>query len=142
MPAFAGISSITSVATLTDGDGGFGDLFRGKFVTTVVIDSNTYALVPAQLDDAVQIINITNPASPIPVADGVIVDDNKLGGSPFTELDGPFAVTTVVSGSNTYALVAASNGGEVQIINITNPASPTPVAAGVIKDGTNGFSSL
>ena len=90
-------------------------------ITTVKIDSSTYALVAASNDNGVQIINITNPADPVPVAS--ITDNSTIN------LAGAYGITTVTDGSSTYALVAASNDNGVQIIDITNPADPVPVAS-------------
>ena len=58
----------------------------------------------------------------------------------FDELDDPNAVTTVVIGGNTYALVANVGGlGGVQIINISNPTNPTATAS--VTDGAT-FTTL
>jgi len=136
IPAFAEISSITSTATITDESGGFTQLDGAAGITTVVIGSDTYALVASNVDDGVQIIKITTPSSPTPVADGFIVE----GTNSFTELKGAFDITTVVIGGTTYALVASSTDRGVQIIDISTPSSPTAVAA--ITDGVGGFTTL
>ncbi len=102
-------------------------------ITTVAIDGKTYALVAARFDDGVQIMNITAPELPTFVA--AITD-----GSEFTELDGAIDITTVVINDKTYALVAAFTDNGIQIINMTTPDLPTPVAA--ITDGTGGFDAL
>ena len=91
-------------------------------VTAVTIGSSTYALVAAQHDDAIQIINITDPSNPSPVA----FAQDGIGG--FDRLEYPEAVATVTIGSSTYAFVAAFLDG-IQIIDITDPSNPTPAAS-------------
>ena len=91
-------------------------------VTAVTIGSSTYALVAAQHDDAIQIINITDPSNPSPIA----FAQDGIGG--FDRLEYPEAVTAVTIGSSTYAFVAAFLDG-IQIIDITDPSNPTPAAS-------------
>ena len=79
------------------------------------MDSFTYALVAAFDDNGTQIINITNPAIPSPVA-------NITDGDDYPILNGSRAITTVTLDSFTYAIVTAFNDNGIQIINITNPA--------------------
>ena len=93
-----------------------------RSVTTTTIDSSTYALVTSQTDDAVSIINITTPSTPITAS---VVSD----GSKYKNLDTPFSVTTTHIGSSTYALVAAKGDHGVQVIDITNPYAPTSASA-------------
>ena len=121
--AFAAPSIVTSLtASVEDGAGGFEELEGPKGVTAVTVGSSTYALVAAYDDDGVQIINITDPNNPTPVAS---IGDGEDG---FEELKGARYVTTVTIDSSTYALVSASADHGVQIINITTPSSPSPVA--------------
>ena len=93
------------------------------------MDSFTYALVAAFDDNGIQIINITNPAIPSPVA-------NITDGDDYPILNGSRAITTVTLDSFTYAIVTAFNDNGIQIINITNPASPSP-AANITYDATD-----
>ena len=112
------------------------ELSGAASITTTKIGSNHYALVAAQLDDGVQIINITNPASPTAVA-GITNDATDGNGDTFDALDGAnFITTTQIEGSH-YALVASIHDDGVQIINITDPASPTAVA-GITNGATDG----
>ena len=121
--AFAAPSIVTSLtASVEDGAGGFEELEGPKGVTAVTVGSSTYALVAAYDDDGIQIINITDPNNPTPVAS---IGDGEDG---FEELKGARYVTTVTIDSSTYALVSASADHGVQIINITTPSSPSPVA--------------
>ena len=124
----------TATASVTDGVGGFDELFGARDVDTVTVGNSTYAIVASYLDDGVQIINITNPA--VPTATASVTDG--IGG--FDELDGAWGVDTVTVGTSTYALVASYLDDGVQIINITNPALPTATAS--VTDGTGGFDEL
>ncbi len=136
-------ASPVPTASFEDGDtvevGGtnktFDELGKAFGITTVRIGSSTYALVAAYVDDGVQIIDITDPASPVPTASFEDGDTVEVGGTnkTFDELDGAFGITTVRIGSSTYALVAAYFDDGVQIINITDPASPVPTAS--FEDG-------
>ena len=86
---------------------------------------HTYAAVAASINDAVQIINMSDPSSP--QAAGNITD----GGT--RELDGANSIAIFESGGHTYAAVAAVDDGAVQIIDLSDPSSPQ--AAGSISDG-------
>ncbi len=116
-------------------------------ITTVEIDSSTYAIVTAQHNDgSVHIIDITTPDNPTLVAaiSDYVEADDPTGSIPederFTVLDNVFDITTVVIDGNTYALAAATSDNGVQIINMTIPDSPTPVAA--ITDDNDGYTEL
>ena len=123
---------------IVNGTNGFSHIGSPRDITTISIGSNTYALVVSFHDNAVQIINMTNPASPSAVADGFIVH----GTNGFGTLDFPLSITSVDIRSKIYALATTSGSYAVQIINMTNPASPSAVADGFIVDETNGFSNL
>ena len=79
--------------------------------------TDTYAAVTAEIDDGVQILNITNPDSI--TAAGSIADDGTNTDS--IELNGARGIATFKSGGHTYAAVAANADNGVQILNITNP---------------------
>ena len=53
----------TPVSTIVDNAGGYTELDGANFITTITIDSSTYALVTARDDDGVQIINLESPMS-------------------------------------------------------------------------------
>ena len=124
----------TVASSISDGVGGFDELDGAHGITTTQIGSSTYALATSAIDDGVQIIDITNPAAPT-VASSI---SDGVGG--FDELDGAHGITTTQIGSSTYALVASFQDDGVQIINITNPAAPT--VASSISDGVGGFDQL
>ena len=124
----------TATAVARDGQGGFTELNGARDIITVVIGESTYALVASDYDNGVQIIDISDPASPTATA---AVTDEQGG---FTELNGAHDVTTVVIGEKTYALVASDYDNGVQIIDISDPASPTATAA--VTDEQGGFTEL
>lgn len=109
----------------TDGSGGFGELGGvGDIEVVAGVDGSTYALV-AGWSDRIRIINITDPARPVPVADMVGGQDGFVRGF-LAEIE----VVSVANG--TYVLIPDITGWEtVQVANITDPARPAPVS--VIK---------
>ena len=127
-------ASQAPVASITAGHGGFTELFGVRGIATHDIGNRTYAAVASQYDSGVQIIDITHPADPVPVA--AISDD--VGG--FTELGGAHGIAIRDIGNRTYAAVASQYDSGVQIIDITHPADPVPVAA--ISDDVGGFTVL
>ena len=60
-------TNIVAVDAETDGVNGFTKLDGPHGVDTFVIDSNTYAIVPAVTEDGVQIINISDPTNIVAV---------------------------------------------------------------------------
>ena len=122
------------VAAITDNTDGYTELDAAYSIDTAQIGNGHYALVAAYFDHGVQIIDITNPTRPSPVA---AITDNTDG---YTELDGAASITTTKIGNRHYALVAAYGDNGVQIIDITNPASPSPIAA--FNGNTDGYTEL
>ena len=122
------------VASIRDGEGGFEALGGGSALVVTTISGNTYALVASQLEHAVQVIDVTDPTSPMPVAS---IRDGEGG---FEALAEPYDIEAVTISGTTYALVPSIRDSAVQIIDLTNPASPTP--AGVIRDGEDGFDDI
>ena len=92
-----------------------------------------YAAVTADWDDSVQIIDVTDPAFPQPVS----IARNEEGG--FEGLDGADGVAVFMSGGRTYATVTGYSWS-LQIIDLTDPASPKPVS--VASGGKGGFEAL
>ncbi|MCE2509326.1 MAG: hypothetical protein J4G04_08600, partial [Nitrosopumilaceae archaeon] len=122
------------VAAVTDGMDGFTELDGAHSIDTIQISGRTYAVVASVDDDGIQIIDITNPTEPAPVA--AVTDE--VGG--FTALDRAQGVEIAHIDGKTYAVVAGGIDDGVQIIDITNPAEPAPVAA--VTDGMGGFTEL
>ena len=127
-------ASPATISSVTDGAGGFDELDGAGGVTTFTIAGRTYAAVTAYVDDGVQIMNLTNPASPATISS---VTDGAGG---FDELDAAWGVDTFTIAGRTYAVVAAYTDDGVQIINLTDPASPAAVSS--VTDGAGGFDEL
>ena len=104
----------------------FNVLQSASSVTTIMIDSRHYALVSSFSDDGLQIIDITTPSSPTAVAS--VTDNSTANPTDYTELDGASSITTTTIDSRHYALVASRIDNGVQIIDITDPSSPSAVA--------------
>ena len=118
----APVITTSPVAFVTDGADGFEELEGPKGITAVTIGSSTYALAASYSDNGVQIMDITDPFNPVPIA--AVTD----GADGFEELEGARDITTVTIGSSTYAIVTASADHGIQIINITDPSNPTPAS--------------
>ena len=127
-------SNPIAAKSITDGQGGFTTLDNVRHITTATIGSSTYALVASFDDDGVQIIDITDPYTPIAASN---VTDGSGG---YDELDGAISITIITIDSSTYALVASNSDHGVQIIDITNPYQPTPVSS--ISDDVGGYTEL
>jgi hypothetical protein len=89
--------------------------------------SGDYAYVAASFEDAVQILDISDPTNPVAV--GSIVDSSA------TELNG--ANSIFVSGDYAYVSASADNG--VQVLDVSDPTNPVAVgrlqnASGITLD--------
>ena len=122
------------VASVFDGQGHYDALSRVSDIAVTTILDHTYVVAASLGDDAIQIIDITDPDSPVPV---VGIFNNRDG---FNALDGASDVEIVRGLIHTYAVVASAESDAVQIIDITNPRSPVPVSS--VFDGRNGFDAL
>ncbi len=127
------------VSAAFDGSGGFDALTGASEMAVFDSGDRTYVIVTAYYDDGVQIMDITNPANPVPVS--AAFD----GSGGFDALGGANDVVVFDSGNRTYAIVAAWDDGAIQIMDITNPANPVPVSAAFdgsvalgALDGANG----
>ena len=119
--ADAAITSPVPVASFFDGTD-YDALGGAHRVSTVIIDDAVYALVTGNNADGVQIVNITTPRSPVPVA-------SFFDGTDYDALQEAYDIATVLINGTTYALVTGNWDAGVQIVNITTPSSPTPVAS-------------
>ena len=122
-------SNPIAASAITDGNDGYTELDSAYDITTVTINSSTYALVASIYDDGVQIIDITDPYNPIAAS---ALSDNVNN----AKLDGPHSITTVTIDSSTYALVASFTDNGVQIIDITDPYNPIAASALTDDDST------
>ncbi len=118
-----------------DGVPKFDEILRAYGVATIKIGGTPYAVVAAFNDDGVQIIDMSDPSYPVPVAS--IAD----GRDDFETLHGAFHVDTAKIGDGYYALVTANDDDDgIQIINITDPARPSPAAS--ITLASEGFGGI
>ena len=128
-------SNPTATAAVKNDPDGFTALDWARDITTATIDSSTYALVTSERgNNAVQIINITDPENPTAAA---AVTEGQDG---FTDLDKPWGITTAIINGTPYALITLFEDDGVQIIDITDPSSPTATAA--VAKGQGGFTEL
>lgn len=111
-PSHVGVISDTATTAL---DGAYSIYVSGK-----------YAYVASEVDDGVEILDISNPASPSHV--GAIFESTATA---TTALDG--ARSIYVQGK--YAYVASSVDDGLEILDISDPSSPSHV--GAITDATN-----
>ena len=109
------------MGSATDGVNGFDELDDARPVAAFVIGASTYAIVASYTDDGVQLIDVSDPSSPVAV--GSATD----GVNGFDELDGARGVATFVIGTSTYAIVAYSQTFQIdqssQNINQNNPST-------------------
>jgi len=127
-------TAITATDDEEDGSNGFTMLNGAASVDTFTIGTSTYAIVVSQVDDGVQMIDITVPTAI------VAMDAETDGVNGFTELNNPEDVDTFTCGSRTYAIVVSSTGDGVQLIDVSDPANIVALDAGT--DGVNGFTEL
>ena len=97
-------------------------------IELVQINTRTYALVVSNNDHAMQIIDITHPQLPFPVS------TVQRSGTEYSGLSSPHYVTALQVEDATYAFVTSPSIDSVQVIDITNPSQPNPVA--VLQNGT------
>lgn len=118
------------VASIRDGLDGFYALSQPQDAETFAADGRTYAVVAGQGDRAIQIIDITEPGTPVPAAS---IRDGQNG---LDSMSYPTSIETFTADGHTYTLVSGLAGRAVQIIDVTDPQSPAPVApAGEGQDG-------
>ena len=105
----------------------------GSLVSTVVRDGplwpadasvfgtfgSAYVLVSGARDDAIQILDITDPEAPVPL--------HTLRDGPDLTVEEPGAVETYWDGERAYGLVAERDS--VLVMDVTEPASPSMVHA-------------
>ena len=85
-------------------------------------------------DNALQIIDVTDPSSPLPVSS---VFDGRGG---FDALNGANDIEVATISGKTYALVAGWTDSAVQIIDISSPTLPVPISS--VFDGRGSFDAL
>lgn len=106
------------VGAAQDGEDGFGALVSPSDIELFQMSGKTYALVTGSWDNAIQVINITNPARPVTVA-------NITGETEGFVIYNPWDAEIPLDG--TRALVVGSNGNVLQTISFEDPANPAVV---------------
>ena len=141
------ISDPQFVQEIFDGEDGFEALDGPLNVETAVISGRTYAVVAAYDEDAVQIIDLTDPRFPLPTSDihrgEVFVADEDIGEEDTVRiniLDGPRGLAITEIGDRAYCLVASQNDDALLILDITSPAQPWPVT--IMYDDLRGVEAL
>ena len=126
-------TDITAVSKVEDSSELLLDGPRG--VTMHTIDGLHYAVVASEVEDGLQVIDVTDPSTPVAKA--------KLAHGSGRLLDGAFAVDTFTVGNKHYAIVAAADSNALQIVELTavtadaGPDTDIPkTATQVTLDGT------
>ena len=119
-------SNIDGVDQIDDSEDSNYELEGANDIDVFEISGRTYAAVAAFWDSGVQILNLTDPASV--TAAGHIADNSTLA------LGGASGIDVFEVSGRTYAAVAASNDGGVQVLDLTDPSSIT--AAGHMTDNS------
>ena len=98
-----------------DGLNGFTEIDGAHGIDIFTIGSSTYAIVTAEDDDGVQIIDVSNPSAI--VAKGSLTDNSSLILGDANHVD------TFTIGSSTYAIVVSGADHGAQIIDVSDPAN-------------------
>ena len=128
--------TLTPAGSITDGSDGY-DVLEGASDVDIfnMTDSNnitsTYAIVASSDDNSFQIINVTDPYHPLPAGSGTD------GSGGYTELLGANDVDTFEIGTDRYAIIASKDDDGFQIVDVSNPSSPSAAGSGTDNDGTN-----
>ena len=118
---------------IRDGQYGFESVGDPLSVDAVTIDGSSYILVASYYGNSVQIIDISDPDSPVPAA---AVFDGMDG----HHLEGAHDIKAVHTGEGTFAVVSTAYDSGISVIDITNPRAPSTVSH--VVDGRDGFDSL
>lgn len=118
-------------ATIQDGLGGFYALAGPHDIEVFSVAGRAYAAVAAEQDRAIQIVDITDPGTPVPVTSIRDGQDGRYS------LASPTGIEVLLLNGRIYAMVSDSLDGAVQIIDITSPHAPEPVPAP--RDDQGGF---
>ena len=107
------------------------DQERPGGIDAFAIGSKTYAAVSTHTHSALVLVDVSNPQNPAIVGELRDANDLLLGGAAGAD--------TFAIGSKTYAAVASQSENGVQLVDVTDPASPQP--AGSLADAQSLFLS-
>ena len=108
-------------------------------ITTFKSGRDTYAAVTANIDEGVQILNVTDPSDITAISS---IDDDRT-----YRLDGAKGIAAFESRGHTYVAVASSVDDGVEILNVTTPSSIVSTDriwnnASLELDGASGITSF
>ena len=106
-------SSPAAVGSAADGVNGFDELEGPTKIAIFVIGTSMYAIVASYTDDGVQLIDVSDPSSP--VAMGSATD----GVNGFNKLGQAHDVATFAIGAITYAIVTDHFDNGVQLLQVS-----------------------
>ena len=114
-------------------------------VDTFVDGTRTYAIVAANIDDGVQVFDVTDSTGFFPAGttagDGAANTGNATkAATGFELLDGAFDVATFKHGGDNYAIVTSDETDSVTVINLADPA--TLLVTDTMTDGDGAFLEL
>jgi len=127
----------------TDGANGFTELDGASGVATFTNSTTgkTFAIVAANADNGVQIIDISDPTAI--AARGAVSDGVAVGGAGTPgELEGARGVDTFTISGRTYAIVASQADNGVQILDISSMDESVIIPIDSKSDGSGSFTEL
>ncbi len=134
------------VLDIRDGEDGFEALEGARGISVRENFGRVVAVVASHIDDAVQIIELSNIQFPLPAGaiynEEEYVADEDIENDEITirSLDGAWDVEIAIIHGKIYAVISGTNSDAVQILDITNPAYPWPVFSA--SDRNFGFHAL
>ena len=127
--SYQNVISPVAVASILEGGEPFEALGLYSDIETFAISDRTYALAVSEL--GIQIIDVTDPASPAPTAG---IWDERV----WQYYEGQWRVDIFVASGSTYAITA--NSDSLQVLNVTVPAEPAVLAT--IQNGHDSLYAL
>ena len=128
---------ITPIVQIDNDDDGDTLLDGPMDIAITTIAGKTYAVVSSNIDNGIEIIDISDPTSPTSVsrvADGTDTDVCTVAnGEKCLDAANGNAITTI--DGSTYVVVTAADDDGIEIIDISDPTNPTSV--GRVVDGTD-----
>ena len=121
-------TDITATDSIDDSDGSL-ELDSAFGIATFKIGDSTYAAVTSNVDDGVQILDVTDPTD-ITATGSIDDSDGSL------ELDGAGGIAIFGNDTHTYAAVTGYEDGGVQILDVTDPTAITSTGSIDDSDGS------